>query len=58
MIKIIFIRPRRLQLFLFIGNPVENFFIIRWEYKPEDVFRPEVVTNLQLNQKFPPLFII
>ena len=24
----IFIRPRRIQLFLFVGNPVEKFFIL------------------------------
>ena len=41
-----------------MGIPLNKIFIIRREYKLEDVFKPEVATNLQLNRKFPPLFII
>ena len=53
----IFIRLRRLKLLLFVGNSVgiKNLLNVG---KPEDVFRPEVATNLQLNRMFPPLFII
>ena len=29
--------------------PLNKIVIIRREYKPEDLFRPEVATNLQLN---------
>ena len=47
--KIIFIRRETLLI---------KIFIIRRKYKPEDLFRPEVATNLQLNRKFRPLFII
>ena len=54
----IFIRLRWLKLFYSSGILLNKFFIIREEYKPEDVFRPEFVTNLQLNRKFLPLFII
>ena len=37
------------------GIPLNKIFIIRSEYKPEDLFRQEVATNLQLNRKFWPL---
>ena len=57
-----------LLLFLFVsdeynyfyssGIPFNKMFIIRQEYKSEDLYRPEVATNLQLNRKFRPLFII
>ena len=47
-----------IKIILIRRNPVEIIFIIRREYKPEDVFRLEVATNIQLNRKFPPLFII
>ena len=53
-----FYSSRRIKLFLFVRNSVEYNFIIRREHKPEDLFRAEVATNLQLNRKFWPLFII
>ena len=34
------------------GIPLNTIFIIHREYKLEDLLRPEVATNLQLNQKF------
>ena len=53
-----FNRPRRIKLLLFVEILLNKIFIIRREYKPEDLLRPEVATNLQLNQKFWSLFII
>ena len=55
---LIFIRTRWLKLFYSSGIQLNNFYIIRREYQPKDVFGPEVATNLQLNRKFLPLFII
>ena len=61
-------RQKHLLLFVFVpdeynylyssGIPFNTIFIIRREYKPVDLFRPEVATNLQLNRKFRALFII
>ena len=50
--------PMNTIIFIHQGIQLNKIVIIRREYKPEDLFRPEVATNLQLNQKFRPLFII
>ena len=44
-----FIRSQRIKLFLFVGILLNKICIIHQKYKPEDLFRPEVATNLQLN---------
>ena len=41
--------PDEYNYFYSSGIPLNNIFIIRRKYKPEDLFRQEVATNLQLN---------
>ena len=44
--------PSEIFCLYFYSSPTNKIIFIRLEYKPKDLFRLEVATNLQLHQKF------